>query len=133
MTYKELNWYFKRILHKEEPFELINGYPRSKGGNMCYLCSKTDTCKYVLTGDLYFGQTVGPSADGNDFVYECPKFEYQENIWCRNDEINNDPLRGYYKWQVKENPIDVFYDIAESIKELDNEAKMHPIYKKYSK
>lgn len=133
MTYKELNRYFKHILHKDEPFELINGYPRSKRGNMCYMCNKTDTCKYVLTGDLYFGQTVGPSADGNDFVYECPKFEYRENDLIRNDEIRNDRIVGYGKWANKENPIDVFYDIAESIKELDKEAKMHPIYKKYSK
>lgn len=48
--------------------------------SLCYLC-KTPLCKYLLTGEMFFGQEIGRNKEtGGMRTYECPKYEFNEEL-----------------------------------------------------
>lgn len=111
MTIDEL----KRILHPKNPSTMC--------GNMCFNCGR-DNCKFVLTGDMYFGQEVGKDDKGNVIVYECPKFKFPTNY---------DYEKSWEALKAIDDAVDYMRYLAEVMDDLNKEAKLGYVYRMYSR
>lgn len=109
----------KSILKKRYPYPDPRG---TIGGNMCFNCGR-DNCKFVLTGDMYFGQEVGEDENGNTIVYECPKYEFP----------THECFRSWEALEAIEDAIDYMRYLAEVMDDLNKEAKLGYVYRTYSK
>lgn len=85
-------------------------------GNMCYYCARHN-CKYVLDGDLYYGQEVGVNTSGNPIIYECPKYILPRTLATTGTDDHVLPYMLYY-----------YKDVFSFIEE----AKQNPVYRFYS-
>lgn len=52
--------------------------------SLCYIC-KRPLCQYLLDGEMYYGQEVGPGKNGLR-TYECPKFIFNNKLRGDNAE-----------------------------------------------
>lgn len=70
-NYEEAKKYYEELL-------------RSKC-SLCYIC-KRPLCQYLLDGEMYYGQEVGPGKNG-PHTYECPKFIFNDKLRGDNCEV----------------------------------------------
>lgn len=68
--YEEKEKYYERILRLQY--------------SLCWIC-KRPLCQYLLDGEMYYGQEVGPGYNGTR-TYECPKFIFNDVLNGHNTE-----------------------------------------------
>lgn len=83
--------------------------------SMCLYCSRQH-CQFICTGEMYYGQEVGPT-DLGIMVYECPKFIHDNT---RKDPVDVKPA------------FDILGAMAKDIEESSNVAKLNDVYRYYS-
>ena len=89
-------------------------------GNMCFYCAFPQ-CQYLLKGEMYYGQEVGPGGQFGDIIYECPKFIMQDNS-----------IRHRTSSMIKCRYGDILKVMADEIRDLDSSCKLNNVYRMYN-